>query len=60
MQYFLKLFDITIPSGQSVTQSTESPTTLQAGDYIRVDIAQVGTTNPGSDLIVSFKYRSII
>ena len=54
------LFDITIPSGQSVTQSTESPATLQAGDYIRVDIAQVGTTTPGSDLIVSFKYRSII
>lgn len=54
------LFNITIPQNQQITDSTDPTATLQAGDYIRVDVAQVGSTTAGSDLIVSFKYRSII
>lgn len=34
--------------------------TLAVGDYLRVDVVQVGTTTKGSDLIVSFKYHSIL
>ena len=34
--------------------------TLAVGDYLRVDVVQTGTTTKGSDLIVSFKYHSIL
>lgn len=34
-------------------------TTLTSGDYITVDITQVGSTTPGSDLVVTLRVRKI-
>lgn len=48
-----------LPNSSSVISNTPA-VTLLAGDYIRIDILQVGSATPGSDLIISFKYRSII
>lgn len=53
------LFTLDIFPNDNIVISNTPAVTLQAGDYIRVDILQVGSTSPGSDLTVSFKYRSI-
>lgn len=55
-----ELYDLELIPGSTLIQSNTSPVSLAAGDYIRVDVLQVGNTSPGSDMIVSFKYRSII
>lgn len=54
------LYDFSISSGTSSVESTTAPVQLVAGDYVRIDILQRGSTSPGEDLTVSFKYRSII
>lgn len=54
------LYNFEISSQTSTAESITAPITLSAGDYLRVDIIQRGSTSPGSDLTVSFKYRSII
>lgn len=52
------IYDIDILQNSNTAVSNQPQETLQAGDYIRVDIASVGNQTPGSDLIVSFKYYS--
>ena len=54
------LFSLQLQPGDTLIQSTTAPKTVNSGDYIRIDVLQVGQTTPGSDMIVSFKYRSII
>jgi|13_taG_2_1085334.scaffolds.fasta_scaffold00160_2 S-adenosylmethionine:tRNA-ribosyltransferase-isomerase (queuine synthetase) len=53
------LFTLDIFPNDNLVISNTSAVTLQQGDYIRVDVLQVGSTTAGSDLTVSFKYRSI-
>lgn len=49
----------TIADGQYQTSSEAVPavTLVSAGDYLSVDIAQVGSSSPGSDLVVNVVYR---
>lgn len=54
------LYDFSITSGTSSVESNSAPIELAEGDYLRIDILQRGSTSPGEDLTVSFKYRSII
>ena len=49
--------DINVSSNETSSQTSH---TLAVGDYLRVDIVQIGSTVKGSDLIVSFKYQSIL
>jgi len=56
------LAEITIPTGEFIGSfsSDSTPLTLDEGDYLTVDITQVGSgANPGSDLYLQFKYESI-
>lgn len=53
------LYDIDILPN-SFTEASNSTAQLSAGDYIRIDILQRGTTTPGSDLVVSFAYKNIL
>ena len=46
------------PSATSVTFSGDSDQfTMNAGDYLTVDITSVGNTNKGKDLVVQFRYN---
>lgn len=54
------LFSLTLSPGSTFVESNTAPVQLAAGDYIRVDVLQIGNVSPGSDLTISFKYRSII
>lgn len=49
----------TIAAGTNATTTEPTPdvTTIAAGDYITVDIAQVGSTTAGSDLTVIVRYK---
>lgn len=45
---------LTIASGgATATQTTFNTTTISDGSYFTVDIDQIGSTTPGSDLVVS-------
>lgn len=46
----------TIASGLYVATSTPSVTNISAGDYLTVDVDQVGSVVPGSDLVVTIEY----
>jgi hypothetical protein len=50
------LFDLTLNSNDSSVVSTTEAVSLQAGDYVRVDVLSTGAA---SDLTISFKYRSL-
>ena len=51
------LYDLDIQATQNqVTNNTDK--NLVAGDFIRIDIVQIGTTVKGNDLTVSFQYQS--
>ena len=54
------LFTLDIFPNDQLVQSNTPAKQLAAGDYVRIDLLQVGTTTPGSDLTVSFKYKSIL
>jgi len=54
------LFTLEIFPNDQTVQSNTSSKQLAAGDYVRIDILQIGSTTPGSDLTVSFKYKSIL
>lgn len=54
------LYNLELIAGDNIVQSNSGSATLQAGDYLQVDVLQVGSATSGSDMIVSFKYRSII
>ena len=43
---------VTIPAGEH-TATTDPDITVDAGDYLTVDIAQAGTSEPGRDLVVT-------
>jgi hypothetical protein len=48
----------TIPASQySDTNSTPDVAAFAPGDYITVDVDQIGSTNPGSDLVVQVEYQ---
>lgn len=48
----------TIPDGQITSgYLTLSPGTVSAGDYFTVDVTQVGSTDPGSELTVTLWMR---
>lgn len=53
------LYNLNIEVSSNETNSTDSHI-LQVGDYLRIDIVQIGSLVKGSDLIVSFKYHSIL
>lgn len=44
-------------AADSSTSSSNVSLSLIAGDYITVDITQVGSGTPGSDLVVTFLYH---
>ena len=50
------LFDLTLNVSDSSVASTTQAVSLQAGDYVRVDVLSTGAA---SDLTISFKYRSL-
>lgn len=54
------LYSLQLTPGSDLIQSTSGSVTVDSGNYIRIDVLQVGNVTPGSDMIVSFKYRSII
>jgi hypothetical protein len=48
----------TIAAGtNAASETTPNTTSLSAGDYLTIDIDQVGSTVPGSDLVVVVRYR---
>jgi hypothetical protein len=51
------LYDIDIPP-LSTSRSVGGDVYLEAGDYIQIDIASIGSTSPGQDMIVSFRYHN--
>jgi hypothetical protein len=56
------LTELTVPVGEysAVLSSTNPVLTMDEGDYLTVDILQVGTVvQPGSDLYIQFKYVNI-
>lgn len=46
-------------SGTSATVGAHDSTTVTTGDYISVDIDQVGSTVPGSDLVLVLRMQRI-
>lgn len=52
------LYDLDINPLTNSIVSNISPVSLSSGDFIRIDILQRGSTIPGSDLVVSFAYRT--
>jgi hypothetical protein len=50
----------TLAAGTTVGSASATPnvTAMAAGDYLTVDIDQVGSTLPGTDLLVQIRYRS--
>ena len=54
------LYSLQLTPGSNLIQSNSGSVTVDSGNYIRIDVLQVGNTTAGSDMIVSFKYRSII
>jgi hypothetical protein len=46
-------------SGTSATVGAHTATTVTDGDYISVDIDQVGSTVPGSDLVIVVRMQRI-
>lgn len=54
------LYTLTITDGSTSVNSNQAAQTLQPGDYLQIDVATVGTTTPGADLVVSFKYYTQI
>lgn len=55
-----EIFSLQLAPGANTVQSSTAAVSLQAGDYLRINVLQIGNTFPGTDMIVSFKYRSII
>lgn len=47
-----ELARVAIPAGAH-TAATDPGTTVDAGDYLTVDLVQAGTTEPGRDLVVT-------
>ena len=47
-----------VPAGQTEVTFTDLDITFIEGQYITVSIAQVGTTNPGKEAVMSFLYRT--
>ena len=52
------LYDLDITPLSNSAISNTAPVSLSAGDFIRIDILQRGSTTSGSDLVVSFAYRT--
>lgn len=52
----LSVTSTSVTDGSSTSSSNVS-LSLTAGDYITVDITQVGSGTPGSDLVVTFLYH---
>jgi hypothetical protein len=49
---------ITIPSGQYETAASTSIISMLAGDYLTVDVMQIGSAaQPGAELYMQFKYK---
>jgi hypothetical protein len=45
-------------AASALSSTVTSPEfTMAEGDYITVDITQIGTTNKGENLVVQFKYK---
>jgi len=55
-----EIFSLQLAPEANIVQSSTAAVSLQAGDYLRINVLQIGNTFPGADMIVSFKYRSII
>lgn len=51
------LYDIDL-SPLSTSKSAGGDVYLNAGDYIQVDVASIGSTSPGQNMIVSFRYHN--
>lgn len=49
---------VSIPSGDNEGAENTGVWTVYSGDYITVDITQIGTTTFGADLDVQFKYMA--
>jgi hypothetical protein len=48
---------ITLPAGDTSVLGTSSTLSFTSGDFITVDITQVGTTSPGTNLYIVFTFK---
>jgi len=48
---------ITLPAGDTSVFGTSSTLSFIAGDFITVDITQVGSTSPGTNLYIVFTFK---
>ena len=53
-----QVVSITIPANQYETAANTSPVSMLSGDYLTVDVAQVGSSSqPGAELYLQFKFK---